>query len=132
MLEYRFKEIKASFLFGYASESHKDKGDPWYPIVAWIHEFEESKGEIMSGSGIFVFDESMSAFRPRTTKNGNLPHLSWIMRKPEPLGTEFKSVSEAVTGVMMALEITRSKDDDTSEKYDDIVPKLGVSTKVSL
>ena len=86
----------------------------------------------MSGSGIFVFDESMSAFRPRTTKNGNLPHLSWIMRKPEPLGTEFKSVSEAVTGVMMALEITRSKDDDTSEKYDDIVPKLGVSTKVSL
>ena len=132
MLEYRFKEIKSRFLYAFASDSHKESGDPWHAIIQWIHEFEQSRSEVICGSGIFVFDESMSAFRPRTTKNGNLPHLSWIMRKPEPLGTEFKSVSEAVTGVMMALEITRSKDDHTDEKYDDIVPKLGVSTKVSL
>ena len=32
----------------------------------------------------------------------------------------------------MALEITRSKDDHTPEKYDDVVPKLGVLTKVTL
>ena len=54
------------------------------------------------------------------------------MRKPEPLGTEFKSVAEAVTGVMMALEIRRSKDDNTPEKCDDIIPRLGVSAKVSM
>ena len=87
MLEYRFKEIKSSFLFAFQSDSHKDNGDPWHQIVAWIHKFEQSRSEVMSGSGIFVFDESMSAFRPRTTKYGNLPHLSWIMGKPEPLGT---------------------------------------------
>ena len=54
------------------------------------------------------------------------------MRKPEPLDTEFKSVAEAMIGVTMALEITRSKDNITPEKYDDIIPRLGVSTKVSL
>ena len=32
----------------------------------------------------------------------------------------------------MALEITRSKDDPTPKNYDDIIPKIGVSTKVSL
>ena len=103
MLEYRFNEIKSRFLYAFTSDSHKNKGDPWYAIIQWIHEFGQSRYEVMSGSGIFVSDESMSAFRPRTTKNGNLSNPSWIMRKLEPLGTEFKSVSEAITGVMMAL-----------------------------
>ena len=86
----------------------------------------------MPSSGIFVFDEIMGPFRPRTTKNGNLLHLSWITRKPEPLRTEFKPVAKIVTGVMMALEIIKIKDDDTPENYDDIIPRLGISTKVSL
>ena len=51
------------------------------------------------------------------------------MMMREPLGTEFKSVSEAVIGIMMALEITRSKDDDTPEKHDDILPKIDISAK---
>ena len=32
----------------------------------------------------------MSAIVPRTTPTGGLPTISYIMRKPEPLGTEFK------------------------------------------
>jgi hypothetical protein len=31
----------------------------------------------------------MSAFRPRTTKLGGLPNISFVMRKPEPLGKLF-------------------------------------------
>ena len=34
------------------------------------------------------FDESMSVYCPMTTKFGNLPHLSQIQRKPEPLGIQ--------------------------------------------
>ena len=37
-----------------------------------------------------VLDESMSALVPRTTATGGLPTISYIRRKPEPLGTEFK------------------------------------------
>jgi hypothetical protein len=33
-----------------------------------------------------IMDEMMSALRPRTTPRSNLPHLSYVMRKPEPLG----------------------------------------------
>ena len=32
-------------------------------------------------------DESMSVISFRATAKGNLPHLSYIFRKPEPLGT---------------------------------------------
>ena len=62
MLEYRFKEIKSRFLYAFASDSHKESGDPWHAIIQWIHEFEQSRSEVICGSGIFVFDESMSAF----------------------------------------------------------------------
>jgi hypothetical protein len=35
---------------------------------------------------MLVADESMSAWVPRTSKTGGLPNISFIKRKPEPLG----------------------------------------------
>ena len=52
----------------------------------------------------------MSAWRPRQTKLGNLPNISYIIRKPEPLGTEFKTVCCPITGVMTYMEIQRGKE----------------------
>ena len=48
-----------------------------------------------------VGDESMSVIRFRTTAKGNLTHLSYIFRKPEPLCTEFKTVACYVTGALL-------------------------------
>ena len=52
----------------------------------------------------------MCAWRPRQTKLGNLPNISYIMRKPEPLGTEFKTACCPMTGVMTCMEIQRGKE----------------------
>ena len=52
----------------------------------------------------------MSAFKPQTRPLGNLPNLSHIMRKPEPLGTEFKVVADATTGIMLNIEIQKGKE----------------------
>jgi len=46
----------------------------------------------------------------RTTKTVRLPHLSFIVRKPEPLGTEFKNLVDGVTGTMLWLEIQEGKE----------------------
>ena len=51
----------------------------------------------------------MSAFRPQTRKYGDLPNLSSIPRKPEPLGMEFKVIVCAVTGIVVWLELQRGK-----------------------
>eukprot|EP00957_Ditylum_brightwellii_P207337 15352507-Ditylum_brightwellii.AAC.1 len=51
----------------------------------------------------------MSAYVPRTTAKGNLPHLLNIKRKPEPLGNKFKIVADAVTKMLLYLEIQRGK-----------------------
>ena len=41
---------------------------------------------------------------------GNLPNILYIQRKPEPLGTEFKTVACGETGVMTYLEIQRGRE----------------------
>ena len=49
--------------------------------------------------------ESMSAIRSYKMLKGNLPHLSYIFRKTELIGIEFKSVVSSVTGALIFLDI---------------------------
>eukprot|EP00873_Tetraselmis_striata_P036498 jgi/Tetstr1/456762/TSEL_043459.t1 len=42
---------------------------------------------LMMGVWITI-DEAMSAYRPRSNKTNGLPNISFIKRKPKPLGTE--------------------------------------------
>ena len=52
----------------------------------------------------------MCAWRPRQSKLGRLPNISYIIRKPEPLGTEYKTICCPITGVMTYMEIQRGKE----------------------
>jgi hypothetical protein len=54
---------------------------------------------MIAASVIKLLDESMPAWCPRKDKTGGLPNISFILRNPEPLGTEFKSMSCSVTGI---------------------------------
>jgi hypothetical protein len=42
----------------------------------------------------------MSGWRPKTTKTGNLPSLTYEPRKPVSLGTQFKNGVECLAGSM--------------------------------
>ena len=46
----------------------------------------------IDASYLRVGNESMSAIRFKTTAKGDLPHVSYIFRNPEPMGTEFNTV----------------------------------------
>ena len=52
----------------------------------------------------------MCAWRPRQKKLGKLPNISYIICKPEPLGTEYKTICCPSTGVMTYMEIQRGKE----------------------
>jgi hypothetical protein len=64
-----------------------------------------------------IADESMSAWHPRTTALGGLPNISYIIRKPEPLGTEFKTTACPITGCMLHMEIQRGKEKMKEKQY---------------
>ena len=57
-----------------------------------------------------VGDESMTAIRFWTMAKGNLPHLSYIFRKLETLGTEFKKVACYIIGALIFIEVHRGKE----------------------
>ena len=66
----------------------------------------------------------MSAFRPQITKTGDLPHLTYIKRKPEPLGTELKVETDTATCITLYLEVQKKKDVIEKAEFTDICRKV--------
>ena len=108
----RFKEMKTAIPHMYADETRKQE-DPWWQVILAIEQFNENRSRTVASSNVNVMDESMSAFKPQTTATGNLPHLSFVKRKPEPLGTEFKDNLDQTTEIMKMLRLCRKRTDTT-------------------
>ena len=51
-----------------------------------------------------------SHFNLRPTKCGNLPNLSYIQWKTEPIGTEFNNVVAGMAGDLNCLEVQKGKE----------------------
>jgi hypothetical protein len=141
--EYRFRHFREFLPFIYHDNSIKET-DPWWQFSGAVTEFNNNRLRLLKGAKVKAIDESMCAYRPRTTSTGGLPNISFIKRKPEPLGlylcfvftftyfstnifilfyflvllgTEFKVVACPKTGCLLHLEIQRGKAGMASQKY---------------
>jgi hypothetical protein len=56
-------------------------------------------------SHVVTVDELMSSWTGKL-----MPHLSFVKRKPEPLGCEMKCIACGTSGVMLAIEIQEGKE----------------------
>ena len=52
----------------------------------------------------------MRAIRFRTIPKGDLPHYSYIFRKPEPLGTKMNNMACSRLGTILHLDIQKGKE----------------------
>ena len=113
MPQKRFEVLKPLFHYAFVdksiSDASKESYDPYFPIISLINDFNANRRRTIAASATKVLDESMSAFRPRTDKTGGLPNISFIARKPEPLGIEFKDVACSKTGILLHLKLQRGK-----------------------
>ena len=98
MTSTRFKDIKGAMSFLFQDKSLEGKDD-WWQILGGGKGFNENRKAKINAPNLQVLNKTMSAFCPQTTKTGNLPHLSYVMRKPEPLSTEFKTLTAAYIGM---------------------------------
>ena len=90
---YRFKQFKQFLPLIWQDTSRPVEtvnGNTWWKFDHAVSSFNEIRRNFIIPSEIIAIDESMSAFRPQTTKTGGLPNISYIFRKPEDLGSEFK------------------------------------------
>ena len=83
---YRFKDFRHFLPLVFHSAELKELGDPWWQFEDAILQFNNNRRLRVQSFPWLVVDESMSAWRPRTTATGGLPNISFIVRKPEPLG----------------------------------------------
>ena len=82
-----------------------EEEDKWWRTRILIDGFDEACSNIAS-SYLKVGDESMSAIRFFTSSKGKLPHLYYISRKPEPIGTDFEKVALSVTGYLILIGVS--------------------------
>ena len=83
----------------------------------------------IAASFLKVGYESMSEICFWTTKKGNLPHLSYIFRKLEPLGTEFETVACYVKGGFIFIEFCRGNKGMKHSKYQKEIGATASCTK---
>ena len=95
----RGKDFKKYWPQGFGLKADKAT-EEWWRGKLLIYGFNAACNNI-AASFMKVGDESMSEIRFWTTTKGNLPHLSYILHKPEPLWTEFKKVAFSVTGDLL-------------------------------
>lgn len=98
MSETRFNELRKYASYAMHSPEAAAAGDPWARVRGASWGFNAKRRAMFNQPSIIVMDESMCAWCPQASKTGGLPHISFIMRKPEPLGTEFKTACDAATG----------------------------------
>ena len=102
--------------YGFANltGANRDEWEMFRPVVC---AFNENRRRTVNFSGLAVGDESMSQWAPRTSAYGGLPTISFVKRKPRPLGTELKDVVDGVHRVLLFLEIQEGKEQMKTKKY---------------
>jgi hypothetical protein len=81
----RFKDFRR-FLPSIYAEGSRKESDLWWEFSGAIDEFNVIRSTKLICSHWISADETMCAWRPRTTALGGLPNISFVVRKPEPLG----------------------------------------------
>lgn len=116
MSKFRFKEFRQFLPSIYEDASKKDT-DPWWKFIGGVEQFNLNRLKYVVSSNQLSLDELMMAWRPRKTKTGGLPNITFILRKPEPLGTEYKCSTCSSCNVMLYIEIQRGKEEMKKQKY---------------
>ena len=81
-----------------------DSNDPWHEVRWLVDGQNKNRRKTCRASWLVVVDETMWQW----TGQG-MPHLSFVQRKPEPLGCEIKNLCCGESGVMLFLEIQEGR-----------------------
>jgi len=93
---YRFKQFRKYVNLIWEDENLKET-DEWWRFQPAVDEFNDIRRIRILSAFWMIVDDTMSAYRPRTSATGKLPNISYIFRKPEPLGTFFRCSSSLLS-----------------------------------
>ena len=104
----RFKRILRYWARGTTEDKEQLRANPWAQVDKWVRGFNAARlREIVPGSSLTP-DEMMLEWKGKSG-HGGLPHLSFIKRKPQPLGTELKLFVRVPLACACSLRFKREK-----------------------
>ena len=77
----------------------------------------QRKRQLLLKVVLLLLDESMSGWRPKTSKLGGLPNYTFEPRKPIPLGTMFCNGVECMVGTMDYQDVVQLPEQQHRKKY---------------
>lgn len=130
MVWKRFKRIRGVMSFG-ASDPATLEQDPWAFVRPLVDKFNEARAAKFNPGWLITMDESMCAWRGQEGEGSisKCPKISFVPRKPEPLGVELKTTADALSGVLIRLEICEGKKRHGDQEWYD---EYGHTTATSL
>ena len=111
-----FRAFQSGFHFLWADKKywyHNHRELPWDLIQPFVDEYNTKTNELLTVNRL-ILDETMSGFRPKTSKTGDLPNIIFEKRKPVELGTMAKNGVEGMTGIFAFHDIVK---DLTTQRY---------------
>ena len=88
--------------YWYEERRNKD----WNDFLPCLESYNEKRKRLFM-TVLVMLDESMSGWRPKTSKFGGLPNLTYKPRKPVPLGTQFKNAVECLSGCFVYQDVVQ-------------------------
>ena len=104
-----FKAFMAAAPYCWCDEKYWyiDKRDrPWDIFLPIVTEFNNKRKELFVVD-MLMMDESMSGWRPKTSKLGGLLNYTYEPRKPIPLGAMFRNAAECITGCLVFQDVVQ-------------------------
>ena len=89
---------------------------PWDVIKPFVVEYNEKRVAILK-IVFLLLDESMSGYRPKTSKTGGYPNITFEPRKPVPLGTMLRNALECITGIFVNHDIVESPQGQWTKEF---------------
>ena len=114
-----FKAFVAGFPFLLCDKEYWYKNSrllPWDVILPFFDECNMKRNNLLCVIYL-ILDESMSEWRPKTSKTGDLPNISHEPRKPVDLGTMTKNGAECKTGILVFNDVVQDFVNQRKKKY---------------
>ena len=137
MHKNRFKKLRELMGMPFPkAEMQLDATDPWRYSRAPVLAFNQRRWRLVVPSWLITGDEMMSAWTGAEGVDDGIgahykpiPFMSFVERKPEPLGAELKVAADGNVGCFLNLEIQEGADAHSKQEYFD---EYGHTTAVSL
>lgn len=107
MSRHRFEVLESCMQFCEA-----DNSDRWWPIRKLLERFNAHMKVVFVAGKWVVIDESGFWWLGKDGQwcHDGMPHVTKIVRKPRSVMAELKSLCDALTGIMIAVELQEGKD----------------------